>query len=96
MFNNQQNSIDSISPVVVAVSETFLKKEQADGEIGQINRFSKEYKIHRHDRDLENGKKEGGGGVFIAVRKNFADSYRLENWVTQDLLFLNFKTPTHV
>ena len=75
-----QNSVDSISPVLVAVSETFLKKEQADGEIGQINRFSKEYKIHRHDRDLENGKKEGGGGVFIAVRKNFADSYRLEKY----------------
>ena len=90
-----QNITDTTNSVVVAATETWLKDVQADGEIGQPARFSSEFKIHRKDRDPEKKKNadDGGGGVFIAVKKDFADSYRqtyLENdsetvWVKIDI-----------
>ena len=73
-----QNITDTTNSVVVAATETWLKDVQADGEIGQPARFSSEFKIHRKDRDPEKKKNadDGGRGVFIAVKKDFADSYR--------------------
>ena len=47
------------------MTETWLKPDRADGEIGEPGRFSNEYNIHRRDRP---GAKPGGG-VLIAVKK---------------------------
>ena len=64
-----QNLVDSCDPDIVVGTETWLKEEQADGEIGMAGRFSSEYEIHRRDRDETNSTKESGGGVFVAVKK---------------------------
>ena len=65
---------DSTDPDIVIVTETWLKPDKADGEIGETGRFACEYDIHRRDRP---GKKTGGG-VLIAVKKQYISS-RQEN-----------------
>ena len=68
-----QHLIDSTVPDIVVATETWLKPEQGDGEIGEPGRFSADYTIHRRDRP---GKSKGGG-VFITV-KNDLRSTRCE------------------
>ena len=51
-----------VFPDVVVGTETWLKDDQADGEIGMAGRFSSEYEIHRRDRDKTNSTKNTGGG----------------------------------
>ena len=60
-----QNLVDSTDPDIVVMTETWLKPDRADGEIGEPGRFANEYNIHRRDRP---GAKPGGG-VLIAVKK---------------------------
>ena len=65
-----QNLVDSSDPDIVIMTETWLKPDKADGEIGEAGRFACEYDIHRRDRP---GKKTGGG-VLIAVKKQYISS----------------------
>ena len=65
-----QNLVDSTDPDIVIMTETWLKPDKADGEIGEAGRFACEYDIHRRDRP---GKKTGGG-VLIAVKKQYISS----------------------
>ena len=70
-----QNLVDSTDPDIITCSETWLIRQQGDGEIGMINRFSDEYEIHRFDREDKNlypNKDPKSGGVFVAVRKSEA------------------------
>ena len=53
-----QNLVDSTDPDIVVMTETWLKPDRADGEIGEPGRFANEYNIHRRDRP---GAKPGGG-----------------------------------
>ena len=69
-----QNMVDSCNPDIVVATETWLRPDHADGEIGEAGKFSNEYKIHRRDRD----KGRVGGGVFVAVR-NDLESTRQED-----------------
>ena len=68
-----QHLIGSTVPDIVVTTETWLKPEQGNGEIGEPGRFSVDYTIHRRDRPGKNK----GGGVFIAV-KNDLRSTRCE------------------
>ena len=54
---------DSCSPNMVVATETSLRPDQADEEIGDAVNFKKVYKIHRRDREIG----RVGGGVFVAV-----------------------------
>jgi hypothetical protein len=47
-----QNLIDSTKPDIVIATETWLEEgKHHDGEIGEVGRFSSEYKIYRKDRE---------------------------------------------
>jgi hypothetical protein len=60
-----QNLVDSTNPDIVVATETWLEDGvHLDGEIGEVNKFSSQYKIYRRDR------KDGYGGVFVAVSRN--------------------------
>jgi hypothetical protein len=60
-----QNMVDSTKPDIIVATETWLEQgKHQDGEIGQVNKFCTEYKIYRRDR------KDGYGGVFVAVSNN--------------------------
>ena len=60
-----QNLVDSTQPDIVVATETWLAEgKHQDGEIGEVNRFSVDYKIYRKDRQ------DGYGGVFVAVRND--------------------------
>ena len=64
-----QNLVDSTQPDIVIATETWLTDGvHHDGEIGEINRFSHDYKIYRRDR------KDGYGGVLVAIKNDIISS----------------------
>ena len=72
-----QTLIDNTQPDIIIATETWLKEGvHHDGELGETNRFSAEYKIYRKDR------KDGYGGVLVAVSQNLI-SARVEELETK-------------
>lgn len=59
-----QHLVDENNPDIVVATETWLRPDIKDGEIGALNDFSNDYNIYRKDRTTA-----GGGGVMIAVKK---------------------------
>ena len=68
-----QNLINNTSPHIVVATETWLTEgDHKDGEIGEVNKFSSDYNIYRKDR------KDGYGGVFVAVTKDLISERAVE------------------
>ena len=81
-----QNLIDRTDPDIVVATETWLTDgKHQDGEIGGIGDFSSNYRIFRRDR------KDGYGGVFVAVRNSLSSARVEELETNSEIVWVKIK-----